>query len=35
MTYQLPSGRQLVAIAVGGGDAFGEGDHVVVFGLPR
>jgi len=35
MTYRLASGEQLVAIAVGGGDAFGEGDYVVAFRLPR
>lgn len=34
MTYQLESGEQYVAIVVGGGGPFGEGDHVVVFGLP-
>jgi quinoprotein glucose dehydrogenase len=35
MTYQLPSGQQIVAIAVGGGGIFGEGDSVVAFRLPR
>lgn len=35
MTYQLASGEQLVAIAVGGGGIFGEGDYVVAFRLPR
>jgi quinoprotein glucose dehydrogenase len=34
MTYQLESGEQLVAIAVGGGGNFGEGDHIVAFRLP-
>lgn len=34
MTYQLKSGDQFVAIAVGGGGPFGEGDHVMVFRLP-
>lgn len=35
MTYRLRSGEQLVAIAVGGGGSFGEGDYVVAFRLPR
>lgn len=35
MTYRLASGEQLVAIVVGGGGAFGEGDYVVAFRLPR
>ena len=35
MTYQLASGEQLVAISVGGGGIFGEGDYVVAFRLPR
>lgn len=35
MTYRLASGEQLVAIAVGGGGVFGEGDYVVAFRLPR
>lgn len=34
MTYRLASGEQLVAVTVGGGGAFGEGDQVVVFALP-
>jgi len=34
MTYRLASGEQFVAIAVGGGDVFGEGDYVVAFRLP-
>jgi glucose dehydrogenase len=33
MTYQLASGAQYVAIAVGGGGAFGAGDYVVAFRL--
>jgi quinoprotein glucose dehydrogenase len=33
MTYQLASGEQFVAIAVGGGGPFGNGDHVMVFRL--
>ncbi len=35
MSYQLDSGEQLVAIAAGGGDVWGDGDHLVVFRLPR
>jgi quinoprotein glucose dehydrogenase len=35
MSYQLPSGDQFVAIAVGGGGAFGTGDYVVAFRLSR
>jgi quinoprotein glucose dehydrogenase len=35
MTYRLASGEQFVAIAVGGGGGFGEGDYVVAFRLPR
>ena len=35
MTYQLANGEQYVVIAVGGGDVFGAGDHVVAFRLPR
>jgi quinoprotein glucose dehydrogenase len=35
MTYRLASGEQFVAIAVGGGGPFGQGDHVVAFRLPR
>lgn len=34
MTYRLASGEQYVAIAVGGGGAFGGGDHIVAFRLP-
>ena len=33
MSYRLASGEQFVAIAVGGGDAFGAGDHVIAFKL--
>ena len=33
MTYQLATGQQFVAIAVGGGGAFGVGDYVVAFRL--
>jgi quinoprotein glucose dehydrogenase len=35
MTYELGSGDQFVAIAVGGGGAFGPGDYVVAFRLGR
>ena len=35
MSYRLASGEQFVAIAVGGGGAFGKGDYVVAFRLPR
>jgi quinoprotein glucose dehydrogenase len=35
MSYQLGSGEQFVAIAVGGGGAWGAGDYVVAFRLPR
>jgi quinoprotein glucose dehydrogenase len=35
MSYRLASGEQFVAIAVGGGGAFGKGDSVVAFRLPR
>ena len=35
MSYRLASGEQFVAIAAGGGGAWGEGDQVVVFGLRR
>jgi glucose dehydrogenase len=34
MSYRLASGEQLVVVAVGGGDLFGEGDHLVAFRLP-
>jgi quinoprotein glucose dehydrogenase len=33
MSYQLSSGEQFVAIAVGGGGLFGIGDYVVAFHL--
>ena len=33
MSYRLASGEQFVAIAVGGGGAWGVGDHVVAFRL--
>lgn len=33
MSYQLETGEQYVVIAVGGGDVFGEGDHLVAFRL--
>jgi quinoprotein glucose dehydrogenase len=35
MSYRLASGEQFVAIAAGGGGAWGEGDYVVVFRLRR
>ena len=35
MTYQLASGEQYVTISVGGGGAWGPGDHVIAFRLPR
>ena len=35
MSYRLASGEQFVAIAAGGGGAWGAGDHVVVFRLRR
>ncbi len=35
MSYRLASGEQYVAVAVGGGGAFGTGDHVVAFRLVR
>jgi len=34
MSYQLESGEQYVVVAVGGGDMFGSGDHLVAFRLP-
>jgi hypothetical protein len=34
MSYRLHSGAQYVAVAVGGGDAWGEGDDVLAFRLP-
>jgi len=33
MSYQLASGEQFVAIAAGGGGAWGAGDHIVTFRL--
>jgi quinoprotein glucose dehydrogenase len=35
MTWQLATGEQFVAIAVGGGGPFGEGDYVVAFRLAK
>lgn len=35
VSYRLASGEQFVAIAVGGGGAWGTGDHVVAFRLRR
>jgi quinoprotein glucose dehydrogenase len=35
MSYRLASGDQYVAVAVGGGGAFGKGDYVVAFRLAR
>jgi hypothetical protein len=35
MSYRLRSGEQYVAVAVGGGDAWGEGDYVVAFRLRK
>jgi quinoprotein glucose dehydrogenase len=34
MTYEA-AGRQFVVIAAGGGGAFGTGDAIVAFALPR
>ncbi len=34
MSYRLASGEQLIAVAVGGGGAWGTGDYVIAFGLP-
>jgi glucose dehydrogenase len=31
MSYRVASGEQYVAVTVGGGGAFGTGDHVVAF----
>lgn len=33
VSYRLASGEQFVAVAVGGGDVWGTGDHVVAFRL--
>jgi quinoprotein glucose dehydrogenase len=35
MSYRLASGEQFVTIAVGGGGAWGAGDHVVAFRLRK
>jgi quinoprotein glucose dehydrogenase len=35
MSYRLASGEQFVAVAVGGGGAWGTGDYVVAFHLRR
>ena len=35
MSYRLATGEQFVAIAVGGGGAWGTGDSVVAFHLRR
>ena len=35
MSYRVASGEQFVAIAVGGGGAWGAGDYVVAFKLPK
>ena len=35
MSYRLANGEQYVAITVGGGGAFGAGDHVIAFRLKR
>jgi quinoprotein glucose dehydrogenase len=34
MSYRMASGAQYVAVAVGGGDAWGAGDYVLAFRLP-
>ena len=33
MSYRLANGQQYVVITVGGGGAFGAGDHVIAFKL--
>jgi quinoprotein glucose dehydrogenase len=33
MSYRLASGEQFVAIAIGGGGAWGTGDYVIAFKL--
>jgi quinoprotein glucose dehydrogenase len=33
MTYQI-GGRQYVVIAAGGGEEFGNGDHLIAYALP-
>ncbi len=35
MSYRVASGEQYVAVAVGGGGAWGVGDYVVAFRLRR
>ena len=35
MSYRLRSGTQYVAVAIGGGDAWGTGDYVIAFHLRR
>jgi quinoprotein glucose dehydrogenase len=35
MSYRLASGDQFVAVAVGGGEPWGVGDHIVAFRLRR
>ena len=35
MSYRLDSAEQFVVITVGGGGAWGAGDHVIAFRLPR
>jgi quinoprotein glucose dehydrogenase len=35
MSYRLASGDQYVAVAAGGGGAWGKGDYVVAFKLRR
>jgi quinoprotein glucose dehydrogenase len=35
MTYRSPTGRQLVVVAVGGSENWGDGDYLVAFALPR
>jgi quinoprotein glucose dehydrogenase len=35
MSYRLASGEQYVAVVVGGGGAWGAGDYVIAFRLPR
>ena len=35
VSYRLASGEQFVAVAVGGGDVWGNGDYLVAFRLPR
>ena len=35
MSFQLKNGKQFVVIAVGGGDVFGKGDHLVAFSIKK